>query len=87
MGLSFAHATGGKGNGNGCRSVCKSGKNLNFVDKNEDVFFDNRVGKIQETKKKGDYSLLPYGCPAKMASIIEFSRFVPVKKNKKLRRN
>jgi hypothetical protein len=50
-------------------------------------FVITELGKIQETKKKGDYSLLPYGCPAKMASIIEFSRFVPVKKNKKLRRN
>ncbi len=45
MGLSFAHEASGKGNGNECRSVCKSGKNLNFVDKNENVFCDNRVGK------------------------------------------
>ena len=58
-------------------------------------FVITELGKIQETngllhQRTGfqgfDY-LLPYGCPAKMASIIEFSRFVPVKKNKKLRRN
>lgn len=40
MGLSFAHAAGGKGNGNGWRSTCKAGKNLNFVDNNGDGICD-----------------------------------------------
>lgn len=53
MGLSVAYAAGGKGNGNGCRSICKPGKNLNSVDNKGDGIRDYTRCRAYSGRGKG----------------------------------